>query len=77
MYWKNLFLLVEKENLTDNRNLSGPPDIDSTYTINQILNYINLLITYPFQKRKVKYLSSSHRKNVTRTAKKIKTLTQP
>ena len=37
-YKTNLFPLVEKEKLTNIINLSGPPDLESKYTINQILN---------------------------------------
>ena len=38
MYKTNLFPSIEKENLTDIINLSGPPDTDTNYTINQIFN---------------------------------------
>ena len=37
-YRTDLFPLIEKENLTDNIQLSGPPDINSKYTINQVFN---------------------------------------
>ena len=33
-YKTDLFPIVDKENLTDNINLSGPPDLESKYTIN-------------------------------------------
>ena len=38
LYRTDLFSLIEKENSIDNINLSGPPDTDSKYTINQIFN---------------------------------------
>ena len=38
MYRTDLFPLIEKENLTDNINLSGPPDNDSNHVINQVFN---------------------------------------
>ena len=36
MYRTDQFTLKEKENLTVNINLSGHPDTDSKYTINQV-----------------------------------------
>ena len=47
---KDLFLLVEKENLTDNRNLSGPLCNDSIYTKNQVFNLHDPLNTVPLSK---------------------------
>ena len=38
MYRTDLFPLLEKENLTDNVNLSRPPNLDSKYNINQVFN---------------------------------------
>ena len=38
MYRTDLFPLLEKENLTDNVNLSQPPNLDSKYTIYQVFN---------------------------------------
>ena len=35
---KDILPLIEKENLTDNINLSGPANNDSKYTINHIFN---------------------------------------
>ena len=35
---KDFFPLIEKENLTDKTNLSGPQTNDSKYTINQVFN---------------------------------------
>ena len=37
-YRTDLFPLIEKENLTDNINVSVPPDIDSKFKINQVFN---------------------------------------
>ena len=41
MYRKGL--IDRKKNLTDNLNLSGSPDLDSKYTINQIFNFYDPL----------------------------------
>ena len=38
MYKTDLFPEIETEILTDNINLSGPPDTDTKYTINQVFN---------------------------------------
>ena len=46
----NLFHLIEKENLTDNIKLSGLPDIDSKYTINQVFNLHDPLDNIPRSK---------------------------
>ena len=46
----NLFPLIEKENLTDNINLSGPPDNDSKYTKNQVFNLYDPLDNMPLWK---------------------------
>ena len=37
---KDLFPLTEKENLTDNVDLSGPPKADSKYTIKHVLTFM-------------------------------------
>ena len=50
LYKTDLFPLIEKENLTANRNLSGPPNNDSKYTINQVFNLHGHLDTIPLQK---------------------------
>ena len=52
MYRTDLFPLKEKENLTDNINLSGPPDIDSKYTMNQVFNLHDPLGNIPLSKIK-------------------------
>ena len=44
---KDSFLLIEKENLTDKINFSGPSAHDSKYTINQIFNLHDPLDTIP------------------------------
>ena len=41
LHEKFLFLLIEKQNLTDNRNLSGLPNDDLKYTINQVLTFMS------------------------------------
>ena len=50
MFKKDLFLLIEKENLTDNKNLSGPPINDSKYTINHVFNLHDPQDTIPLSK---------------------------
>ena len=50
LYKKNLLLLIEKENLTDNINLSRPPNNDSKYTINHVFNLHDRLHNYLYQK---------------------------
>ena len=47
LYKKFLFFLIEKENLTDNRNLSGQPNNDLKYTINQVFNLHEPLESIP------------------------------
>ena len=50
-YKTNIFPLIETENLTDNINLSGAPNIDSIYIINQVFNLHDPLDTTPLSKR--------------------------
>ena len=50
MYRTDLFPLIEKENLIDKKNLSGPPDKVSKYTINQVFNLHEPLDNKPFSK---------------------------
>ena len=50
---KDLFLLIEKENLTDKINLSGPQTNDSKYTINQVFDLHDPLDTIPLSKVKI------------------------
>ena len=47
---KDLFPLIEKENLTDKINLSGPQTNDSKYTINQVFDHHDPLDTNPLSK---------------------------
>ena len=50
---KDLFQLIEKENLTDKINLSGPKTIDSKYTINQVVDLHDPLDTIPLSKLEI------------------------
>ena len=50
---KDLFPLIEKENLTDKINLSGPQTNDSKYTINQVFDLHDPLDTIPSSKLEI------------------------
>ena len=50
MYRTDLFPLIEKEILTDKINLSGPPDTDKKYTINQVFNLQDPFDNIPLSK---------------------------
>ena len=50
---KDLFPLIEKENLTDKINLSGPQTNDSKYTINQVFDLHDRLDTIPLSKLEI------------------------
>ena len=50
---KDPFPLIEKENLTDTINLSGPLPNDSKYTINQVFNLHDTLDTIPLSKTEI------------------------
>ena len=50
---KDLFQLMEKENLTDRINLSGPQAKDTKYTINQVFNLHDPLDTIPLSKTEI------------------------
>ena len=50
---ENTFPLIEKENLTDKINLSGPPINDSKYTINHVFDLHDPLDTIPLSKLEV------------------------
>ena len=53
----------QKENLTDRINLSGPPDIDSKYTMNQVFNLHDPLDTISLSKLEIDNIfSAKHRK---------------
>ena len=49
----NPFTLIEKENLTDTINSSGPSSNDSNYTINQVFSLHDPLDTKPLSKIEV------------------------
>ena len=49
----NLFPLIEKENLTDKINLSGPQTNDSKYTINQVFDLRDQLDTITLSKLEI------------------------
>ena len=50
---KDLFPLIEKENLIDKINLSGPQTNDSKYTINQVFDLHDQLDTIPLSKPEI------------------------
>ena len=50
---KDLFPLIEIENLTDETNLSGPQTNDSKYTINQVFDLHDPLDTIPLSKLEI------------------------
>ena len=48
---KDPYPLIEKENLTEIINLSGPPTTDLKYTVNQLFNpFMTHLTQFPYQK---------------------------
>ena len=53
LYKKDLLPLIEKENLTDNINLSSPPNNDSKYTINYVSNLHDPLDTIPLSIKEI------------------------
>ena len=53
VYGTDLFRLIEKENLTDNIKLSGPPDFDQKYSINQVFNLHDSLDNIPLSKTEI------------------------
>ena len=50
---KDHFPLIEKEDLTDKINLSGPQTNDSKYTINQVFDLHDPLDTIPLSKLEI------------------------
>ena len=58
-----LIPLIEKETLTGNINLSGPPNNDSNYPINPVFNLHDPLDTIPLSKREVEKIISQYQKN--------------
>ena len=53
LHKKDLFPLIEKENLTDKINLSGPQTNNSKYTINQVFDLHDPLDTIPLSKLEI------------------------
>ena len=53
MYRTDLSPLIEKENLTDNKNSSGSPVTDTKYTINQVFNLHDPLNNIPLSKLEI------------------------
>ena len=64
LHKKDLFPLIDIENLTDKINLSGPQTNDSKYTINQVFNLHDPLDTIPLSKLKLKKLFSYQQKKL-------------
>ena len=62
---KDLFPLIEKENLTDKINLSGPQTNDSKYTINQIFDLHDPLDTIPLSKLEIENIFLPPTKTIT------------
>ena len=64
--------MIEKESLTDTKNLSGPSPNDSKYTKIQVFNLHDPLDTIPLAKQEVeKKFSTNNRKSYTRIITKI------
>ena len=61
---KDLFPLIEKESLTDKKNLSGPQTYDSKYTINQVFDLHDPLDTIPLTKLEIENIFSPNRKKI-------------
>ena len=62
---KDLFPLIEKENLTDKINLSGPQTNDCKYTINQVFNLHDPLDTIPPSKLEIEIIFLPPKENIT------------
>ena len=73
---KDLLPLIEKENLTDKINLSGPQTNDSKYTINQVFDLHDPLDTIPLSKLEIEniFLPPTETNTIS-TLKQYKTLT--
>ena len=72
---KDNFPLIEKENLTDKINLSGPPIKDLKYTKNQVIDLHDPLDTIPLSKLEVeKIFLPPTEKNYTTVITKISKL---
>ena len=63
MFKTNLFLLIVIENLTDIKNLSGPPDEDSNYTVKRVFNEHDPLDSIPLSKTEMKNIFSTNNRN--------------
>ena len=61
---KDHFPLIEKENLTDKINLSGPQTNDSKYTINQVFDLHDPLDTIPLSKLEIENIFSPQQKQL-------------
>ena len=69
---KDPFPLIEKENLTDKINLSGPPTNDPKHTVNQVFDLHDPLDTFPLSTLEVENIfSTTDRKSYTTTITKI------
>ena len=64
-YKKDPFPLIEKENLTDIINLSGPPTTDLKYALNQVFNLQHALDTIPLSKIEVENFFLSPTEKIT------------
>ena len=62
---------MDKENLTDIINLSGPPTTDLKYTVNQVFNLHDPLDTVPLSKIEVENVFTTKRKNYSTINTKI------
>ena len=77
MYKTDLFPLKEKENLTDNINLSGPPNNVSKYTKNHVFNLHDPLDNIPLSKLEIENIFLPNTEKLTLELLKItKILTQ-
>ena len=67
----NLFLLIEKEKMTDKIKLSRPPDLDSKHTINQIFVFHDPLDNLSLSKREIEsiFLPVTEKNNTETTTK--------
>ena len=72
----NLFLLIEKEKMTDKIKLSGPADLDSKHTINQIFVFHDPLDNLSLSKREIESIFLPVTEKITlKLLQKHKTLT--
>ena len=64
LHKKDPFPLIEKGNLTDKINLSGPPTNDSKYTVNQVFDLHDPLDTIPLSKLEVENIFYHQKKKL-------------